>query len=167
MEKTPLEQFRDFFMTRQDRPKPGHFGALKLHYRYIEAGRAGLDLPFDPDLVGDPATGAMAGGPMTALMDTCCAMAAATARDPIGFCPTLDLRMDHMGLADPDKTLHCEAEAYRVSKSVIFTRGIIYQDDPERPIARGLANFTPIAYKVMHTPAAGRGTEGPAEADGS
>lgn len=149
MEKTPLELFRDFFMERQDLPKPNHFGALKLHYRFIEAGHAGLDLPFGAELVGDPATGAMAGGPMSALMDTCCAMAAATARDPIGFCPTLDLRMDHMGLAQPGKTLHCDAEAYRVSKSVIFTRGIIYQDDPERPIARGLANFTPITYKIM------------------
>jgi acyl-coenzyme A thioesterase PaaI-like protein len=154
MEKTPLEQFRAFFMEGMQRPRPGHFGRLGFQCVSIEIGTAALDLPFGPELVGDPETGAVAGGPMTALMDSCCALAAATAREPISFCPTLDLRMDHMGLAEPGKTLHCEAEAYRVTRSVIFTRGIIFQDDRNRPIVRGLVNFTPIAYNIGGSPAA-------------
>jgi acyl-coenzyme A thioesterase PaaI-like protein len=152
MDKSPLAQFRAFFMEATPGPRPGHFGRLGFRCQFIEIGRAGLDLPFSRELVGDPATGALAGGPMTALMDSCCALAAATAREPISFCPTLDLRMDHMGLAEPGKTLHAEAEAYRVSKSVIFTRGIIFQDDRNRPIAHGLVNFTPIAYKIGSMP---------------
>lgn len=153
MEKSPLEQFRAFFMDAAPGPRPGHFGRLGFRCRFIEIGRAGLDLPFSAELVGDPATGAVAGGPITALMDSCCALAAATAREPISFCPTLDLRVDHMGVAEPGKTLRAEAEAYRVSTSVIFTRGIIFQDDPNRPVARGLVNFTPIAYKIGRMPA--------------
>ncbi|MCW8196417.1 PaaI family thioesterase [Proteobacteria bacterium 005FR1] len=162
MEKTPLEQFRAFFMEGDQRQRPGHFGRLGFRCQFIEIGRAGLDLPFSPELVGDPATGAVAGGPMTALLDSCCALAAATAREPISFCPTLDLRMDHMGLAEPGKTLHAEAEAYRVTQSVIFTRGIIFQEDRSRPIVHGLVNFTPIAFKIGGAPQ-GRDQEGEGE----
>ncbi|MEX1032752.1 MAG: PaaI family thioesterase [Cellvibrionaceae bacterium] len=151
MGKSSLDNFREFFLQRMNSPSDNHFGCLRLQCRFIEAGRAGMDLPYNAQLIGNPASGVMAGGPMTALMDTCCAVAAATATDVIGFCPTLDLRMDHMGLAEAGKMLRAEAEAYRVTRSIIFTRGIIYHDDPERPIARGLVNFTPITHTIIDT----------------
>lgn len=144
-----LDQFREFFIQRMNSQTDSHFGQLGLQCSFIEAGRAGLVLPYNPLLVGNPATGVMAGGPMTALLDSCCAIAAATATENIEFSPTLDLRMDHMGLAEAGKDLQAEAEVYRVTPSVIFTRGIIYQDDPERPIVRALANFTPIAHTIV------------------
>lgn len=142
MENKALDHFREFFMRRMNSPSDNHFGQLGLQCSFIEAGRAGMVLPYHSALVGNPATGVMAGGPMTALLDTCCAMAAATATEKIGFSPTLDLRMDHMGLAEAGTDLLAEAEAYRVSSSIIFTRGIIFQDDRERPIVRALVNFT-------------------------
>jgi uncharacterized protein (TIGR00369 family) len=175
MPYSPLDQFREFFMARVKSKTGNHFSALGLECRFIEAGRAGLDLPFKPELAGDAATGIVAGGPMTALLDSCCAIAAATAGDTIAFCPTLDLRMDHMAMPEPGKTLHAEAEAYRVTRSIIFTRGIIYQDDPERPVVRALVNFTPIGSKVMGGPSVhsqghsqGRSQEeGPADGRGA
>ncbi len=94
----------------------------------------------------------MANGVMSALLDTCCAIAAATSLEKIAFCPTLDLRMDHMGMAAPDKPLKAEAEVYRSTSSVIFTRGTIFQDeDRDRPIVRALINFTPIKHTILDT----------------
>lgn len=151
MGDTSLEQFRDFFIRRQGMLAGGHFNALGLVPIALEKGKAEMDLPWREDLVGDPGNSVIAGGPLTALLDTCCALAAATAGDRINFCPTLDLRMDHMGMPEPGKTLHARAEAYRVTASVIFTRGIIYQDDPERPLVHGLVNFTPVNFLVAPT----------------
>lgn len=155
MGDTSLEQFRQFFIQGHGLAAGGHFVALGLQPRTIEKGWAEMDLPWREDLVGDPGSGVIAGGPLTALMDTCCAIAAATAGDRINFCPTLDLRMDHMGKPDPGKTLRARAEAYRVTSSVIFTRGIIYQDDPERPVVHGLANFTPVNFLIAPVQRAG------------
>lgn len=137
-----LDQLRDFFLQPNNMLAQNHYGQLGLRCRFIEARRAGMVLPYNLALVGNPVTGVMAGGPMTALLDTCCALAAATATDQLGLSPTLDLRMDHMGLAEPGVDLLAEAVAYRASSSIIFTRGIIFQDDPERPIVRALVNFT-------------------------
>lgn len=148
-----LEQFRQYFIERKGALASGHFAALGLVPQVIEKGMAEMDLPWREDLVGDPGSGVIAGGPLTALLDTCCALAAATAGESISFCPTLDLRMDHMRMPEPGKTARARAEAYRVTRSVIFTRGIIYHDDPDDPIVRGLANFTPVSFLVVPTAA--------------
>lgn len=156
MGDTSLEQFRQFFIQqRQGMLAGGHFSALGLVPRVIEKGVAEVDLPWREDLIGDPGSRVIAAGPLTALLDTCCALAAATAGDSINFCPTLDLRMDHMRMPEPGKTARARAEAYRVTRSVIFTRCIIYHDDPENPIVHGLANFTPVNFLVAPT----RGSE--------
>lgn len=155
-----LEQFREFFGKRQGALARGHFAALGLQPRVIEKGWAEVDLPWREDLVGDPGSGVLAGGPLAALLDTCCALAAATAGDSINFCPTLDLRMDHMRMPEPGKMVRAQAEAYRVTRSVIFTRGIVYHDDPDNPIVQCLANFTPVNFLVVPTPQSGLPKEG-------
>jgi len=147
-----IEQFRRFFQ-KQDRP-PGienHFSALDFAVIDIQAGRAWMDMPYADHLVGNPVSNAMASGPIMALLDSCCAMAAATCGDTVSFSPTLDLRIDHLGAAKPNLTIHAEAEVYRESRFVIFTRGMAYQDNKDQPIARCTINFTPIEQQIVNT----------------
>jgi hypothetical protein len=49
-------------------------------------------------------------------------------------CPTLDLRIDYMHAAEPNKDVYGFAQCYRVTTDVIFTRGFAYQDDPSNPL---------------------------------
>ncbi len=150
--KTPLEHFSDFFIERMLEATGNHFGSLQLQNPVIEKGRAELEMPYNEMFVGNPDTRIMANGVMSALLDTCCAIAAATSQEKIAFCPTLDLRMDHMGMAEADKPLRAEAEVYRSTPSIIFTRGSIFQDNNrDRPIVKALINFTPIQHTILDT----------------
>lgn len=148
-----LDKFRQFFMGRMNSGMHGHFGSLGLKCTFIEDGRAGLDLPYDERFVTNPASGILAGGVITALVDTCCAIASATRAKNFSFSPTLDLRIDHMGVAEAGKVVHAEAEVYRTTRNVIFTRGQVFQGDRNRPIAHCLVNFTPVSHKVMDSQA--------------
>ena len=139
-----IDTFRQFFQQRMTSTQPNHFNALGIQFVSIDKDRAVLDLPYGEHLLACPDPEWLAGGPITGLLDTCCAIAAASTMDQLTFCPTLDLRVDHLGIAMPGLTLHAEAEVYRKSRSVIFVRGFVYQDDRSRPVATGLANFTPV-----------------------
>lgn len=150
-----LQQFRQFFIkNRQQTGRENHFTSLGFDIVDIQAGAARMSMPSLDHLAGNPITGAIASGPVMALLDTCCAMAAATSGDAIQMCPTLDLRVDYLGPPKPGLTVHAEAKAIRRSRFVIFTEGFAYQDDKDKPIARCTINFTPIDQKVMKDHAA-------------
>ena len=75
-------------------------------------------------------------------MDTACGFAAVSALGELAIAPTLDLRIDYMGPAEPGKAVIGEAEAYRVTRNVIFARGQAYhQDQKDKPIAHCTATF--------------------------
>lgn len=121
---------------------PGdHFHQLNMQFMAVERGVVRMKLPFSQRLVGNPDTGIIHGGALTALLDTCCGMAACSVADDIVLMPTMDLRIDYMGSAEPGKSVYAEAEVYRSAKSVIFARGKAYQEDPRRPLAHCVANF--------------------------
>ena len=149
-----IEQFRRMFQYSESKSAEGngfenHFTSLGFKVIDVQEGKAWMDLPYADKLVGNPVDGTLASGPVMALLDSCCALASATSGDTVSFCPTLDLRVDHLGLAKPNLTIHAEAEVYRHSRFVIFTRGIAYQQDKEKPIARCTINFTPINQPVV------------------
>ena len=53
-----------------------HCKALGMKLTLIEDGVAEMALAYDKKLVGDPETGVLHGGAISALMDTCCGTAA-------------------------------------------------------------------------------------------
>ncbi|MCI0994828.1 PaaI family thioesterase [Pseudomonas corrugata] len=112
---------------------------LKLH----SASHEGLTLvlPFSPRIVGNPLTGVLHGGALTSLMDTACGMSTLCVLPEFEVCPTLDLRIDYMHAAEPNKDVYGFAQCYRVTPDVIFTRGFAYQDDPDQPIAHVVGTF--------------------------
>ncbi len=121
--------------------KDDHFHALGIEVTDIEHKKVTMRLDYNEDLVGNPETGVIHGGAITALLDSCCGFAASTALDQLGLTPTIDLRIDYMGPAEPHQPIYGVGEVYRTSKHVIFTRGIAHQGDPDRPIAQAVGNF--------------------------
>jgi len=118
-----------------------HNKALGIKVLAVARGLASMKLEWRKELVGNPETGVLAGGPLTALMDSCCGMSVATMlSEPKPFA-TLDLRIDYVRPATPGKVVIAEAECYRVTHSVAFTRAFAHHGDPKDPIAAAAGTF--------------------------
>ncbi|MBV8392871.1 MAG: PaaI family thioesterase, partial [Alphaproteobacteria bacterium] len=80
-----------------------HNKALGLKVLSAARGSASMQLEWREELVGNPETGVLAGGPLTAMLDSCCGMSVATMlKNPMPFA-TLDLRIDYARPATPGK----------------------------------------------------------------
>lgn len=118
-----------------------HCQVLGIEVHDANAEGMTLRLPYSPQIVGDPQTGIIHGGALTSLMDTACGMATLCVLPEFEVCPTLDLRVDYMHPAEPQKPVYGFAQCYRVTRDVIFTRGFAYQGDPEQPVAHAVGTF--------------------------
>ena len=100
-----------------------------------------VELPYSEMLVGNPDNGTIHSGALTTLMDTACGLSVVCALDEPEVCPTLDLRIDHLELPRPGKSIYASTEVYRVTRNIIFTRGVAWQKTPEEPIAHAVGTF--------------------------
>lgn len=115
--------------------------ALGMEVIDVDAGQATLSMPYSKDLIGDPATGVIHGGAVSALMDSACGLAVYMHPENVGDTATIDLRIDYMRPAAPNETLFAHAQVYHATRSVAFLRATTWTDDKSRPVAQATAAF--------------------------
>ncbi|MDO6592102.1 thioesterase [Loktanella sp. D2R18] len=119
-----------------------HAKVLGMKLTQIGDARAEIAMPYDARLVGDPETGVIHGGAVSALMDTCSGAAVMVHPEAPIATATLDLRIDYMRAANPGDQITTRAECYHIARSVAFVRATAYDNDFDRPVATATGAFT-------------------------
>ena len=132
-----------------------HTHALGFAFDGLEGDRVRIRVPWREDLVGDPDTGVLAGGLVTALLDHVGGLAVWIALDRFEPIATLDLRVDYMRAAEPGRDLIAEARCYRLTHSIAFVRAWAFEDGPHDPVAAAQAAYM-LSASDGRDPGAGR-----------
>ena len=119
-----------------------HSVALGMEVVDVGEDRAVIEMAYDERFVGDPETGVLHGGAVSALMDTCGGLAVVAHVDGILGTATLDLRIDYMRPATPGQRIRAVAECYHVTRTVAFVRAQALDDDRDNPVATAAGAFT-------------------------
>ncbi|MBI1197618.1 MAG: PaaI family thioesterase [Phenylobacterium sp.] len=118
-----------------------HAAALGLTLVESGKGKGTMRVEWREDLVGDPESGVIASGVVTALIDHTCGLAINAAFDVPQPIATLDLRIDYLRPAAPRAGLVCEAHGYKITRSVGFVRAQAWDVDAGDPVATAQAAF--------------------------
>ena len=122
---------------------PPHGEAIGMQMVGQEGKRCMVKVPYSKKLVGDPDTGILHGGVITATLDNASGWAIRCHDDwqEGQSMATLDLRIDYMKPAEPEKDLIVEAECYKMTHNIAFVRAFAHQGDPEDMVATSVAAF--------------------------
>ncbi|TXH52696.1 MAG: hotdog fold thioesterase [Burkholderiaceae bacterium] len=132
-----------------------HMRAIGATVTAVDKGRGTMKLPARPDWLGDPVRGVLHPGALTVLADSACGLAVGAALDtPVPYA-TLDLRMDYLRPAVPERDVFCEAECFRLSRNVAFVRAEVWQDDRADPTAAAQGTFMLSTAPGTRPPAPG------------
>jgi uncharacterized protein (TIGR00369 family) len=129
--------------------RSGHGAALGFKLTRVGRGEVEMTFPYKREVIGNPITGVVHGGVIVSLLDTCCGCAAITVLERRAITPTMDLRLDYMHPAEPNKPIYVSAKVYRNTTNVIFCRGSAWQEDEDNPIAHCVATFMKIDAEGM------------------
>ena len=118
-----------------------HNHALGMKLLEMQRAEARFLLPYKVELVGNPDTGVLHGGAITALLDACSGAAVFAALAEWQPIATLDLRIDYMRAGEVGRDIICRAHCYKLARNVAFTRAVAFHDDEADPIATSMGTF--------------------------
>lgn len=107
----------------------------------LDAQGAWARMPYRREWLGDSERGLIHTGIITTLVDTISGLAVLAATGTFEPIATLDLRMDYLRPAVPDRALHCHASCYRLTRSIAFIRASAWQDRETEPVAVSQSAF--------------------------
>ncbi|HXC55952.1 MAG TPA: PaaI family thioesterase [Rhizomicrobium sp.] len=125
-------------------------------------GRCLMRLPYSRDIVGNPDTGVVHGGVITGLLDHACGMAVGSGLATVILAPearivtsyaTLDLRIDYMAAAKPGADIFVAGECVKITRQIVFARGLAYQASADDPIATATGTFIMTVQRPADTTA--------------
>ena len=114
-----------------------HCRALSMRVETVGEGVAVLSMPWSPDIVGDPVTGVVHGGAVSALMDTSGGAAVLCHPRAGAVTATMDLRIDYMRAANPRQRITATATCFHVTRSVAFVRAEAADEEGRVAVANG------------------------------
>jgi uncharacterized protein (TIGR00369 family) len=127
----------------EERKETPYAAAIGMHLAELPDGTPAMRLPYSEHLIGDPDTGVLHGGVITALLDQTAGMVARP-DEPGGAetaIATLDLRIDYMGPATPGADLWATGECYKRTRNIAFIRAWAFHETKEDPVATCVAAF--------------------------
>ncbi|PWJ19297.1 PaaI family thioesterase [Jannaschia seohaensis] len=119
-----------------------HCRALSMRVDEAADGMAVLSMPWAEELVGDPRTGVIHGGAISALMDTSGGAAVLCHPEAAVSTATMDLRIDYMRAATPRERITARAHCHHVTRSVAFVRAEAFDESGDGPVAVANGAFT-------------------------
>jgi uncharacterized protein (TIGR00369 family) len=115
--------------------------ALGAEMTVVEAGKVQMRLPYSERLIGNPDTGVVHGGAITAFLDQSCGMAVGSSLDAPRSFATLDLRIDYMKPAKPGENIVFEGECIKLTREIAFARARAFEEKSQAQIAIATATF--------------------------
>jgi len=122
-----------------------HTHGLGVEMHSIEGSELTLRLPYQEQLVGDPTTGILHSGAVTVLLDQTLGLSAVCSNDIApSVTPTLDLRIDHLGVAPAGKDIFATGKMFRATRKVLFVEGYAWCESRDKPIARATGTWVRV-----------------------
>ena len=134
-----------------------HSKAIGMKYVAHQDDYCTLKLTYSEHLIGDPDTGVIHGGAITALLDNAAGLIARPKdmHREVAAIATLDMRIDYMGPAEPGRDVFAQAHCFKRTTNVAFVRAVAYVDSPDEPIATATATFMLRTRNTPINPQAG------------
>jgi uncharacterized protein (TIGR00369 family) len=123
----------------------GHGAALGIDYLAHGDDWTELVLPYGQHLIADVETGVIASGAIVSLMDMATSMAIWVRRESFSPQATVDLRIDYLRPARPERSVIGRGECYRLTRAIAFVRGVAHDGDPGDPLAHVAGTFISTA----------------------